>query len=354
MSRILTIQQRLNSFIRLGEQLRAPDGTLAELINRAYQYNAWFTPENTKKAVAAIGEMLRADDLATWLEKYDSLGPKSEEPDLGISHFQPRKIGLVLAGNIPLVGFHDVLSVLAAGHIALIKLSSQDQKLLPHILSMLIEIEPGFAGQIQFVERLEKFDAVIATGSTNTSRYFEYYFGKVPNIIRKNRNSVAVLTGKETREDLVALGHDIFDYYGLGCRNVSKIFIPKGFNFSALFEAIEQFSYIGDHHKYNNNYDYNKSILLLNKIKHLDNGFLLVREDESLTSSLAVLHYEEYTDLKSVSEKLRSATNQIQCIVTNENFETKNEKINFGESQSPRLWNYADGIDTMKFLTTLQ
>lgn len=345
MSRILTIQQRLNAFIRLGELLRSPDEQLLQLINEAHRHNAWFTPENTKRAVLSVGEMLNRHDLESWFNKFEIRNNPQNS--------QPKKIGLVLAGNIPLVGFHDILCVLAAGQIALIKLSSQDQKIIPHILKKLPEIEPGFFSHLQFVERLESFDAVIATGSTNTSRYFEYYFGKVPNIIRKNRNSVAVLTGKESAADLAALGHDIFDYYGLGCRNVSKIFIPDGFNFNTFFEGIEQFNSVGDHHKYHNNYDYNKSILLLNRVKHFDNGFLLVKKDAGLASSLAVLHYEEYTTLHTVEEILKRNSSQIQCVVSGEDINTTNQKVNFGKSQSPRLWDYADGIDTMIFLATL-
>ncbi|HXI00538.1 MAG TPA: hypothetical protein VNI52_09725 [Sphingobacteriaceae bacterium] len=349
---ILTLQQRLDAFIALGEYLRSPDTALLQLMDQANQYNAWFTSENTKRAVLSIGEMLNPHDVEIWLK------PATPKPVINENKqtSKAKKIGLVLAGNIPLVGFHDILCVLAAGHIALIKLSSQDQEIIPHILKKLIELEPAFSGFIHFVERLENFDGVIATGSTNTSRYFEYYFGKVPHIIRKNRNSVAVLTGKESEADLTALGHDIFDYYGLGCRNVSKIFIPEGFDFIAFFEGIEQFSTVGDHHKYHNNYDYNKSILLLNRVKHFDNGFLLVKNDEGLASSLAVLHYEEYKEKETVIEKLNNVSDHIQCIVSAEDIVTINhsQKVNFGQSQYPRLWDYADGIDTMNFLTTLQ
>lgn len=348
MSTILTIEQRLNAFIQLGQKLRNADEVLKQLIESAYQHNAWFTPQNTERAVLETSDMLNAEDLKIWLGKYHEKISRNRD------NFQPLKIGLVLAGNIPLVGFHDILSVLAAGHIAMVKLSSQDQKIIPHILAMLVNIEPAFSDQIQYAERLENFDAVIATGSDNTSRYFEYYFGKVPNIIRKNRNSVAVLTGNETKAELEALGHDIFDYYGLGCRNVSKIFVPAGFPFNTLFKGIEQFNSVGDHHKYRNNYDYNKSVLLLNKVKHFDNGFLLIKADEALASALAVLHYEEYTDLPSVTEKLKAQGNRIQCVVTNADLETINQKCGYGKSQSPRLWDYADGIDTMNFLTTLQ
>jgi hypothetical protein len=226
--------------------------------------------------------MLNKADLEKWLKKYN------------IVQAGNKKVGLVLAGNIPLVGFHDVLCVLATGNHALIKVSSQDARLIKYVLNKLVEIDNSYTDKFSFVERLENFDAIIATGSNNTSRYFEYYFGKVPNIIRKNRNSIALLTGNESAEQLSALGHDIFDYYGLGCRNVSKLLVPEGYNFNFFFESIEHFAPIINHHKYNNNYDYNKSIYLVNRDEHLDNGFLLLKQDTRLTSPLACLYYEIY------------------------------------------------------------
>lgn len=195
---------------------------------------------------------------------------------------------------------------------------------------------------------------MIATGSNNTSRYFDYYFGKVPNIIRKNRNSVAVLTGQETKEQLFMLGHDIFDYFGLGCRNVSKIFVPAGYNFVPFFEAIEPHQPIINHHKYNNNYDYNKSIYLVNGDNHLDNGFLLVKEDTRLTSPLAVVFFEYYDDITAITERLTEEADAIQCVVTGASLAITNQIVNFGQSQKPQLWDYADGVDTMQFLNSLQ
>jgi len=261
----------------------------------------------------------------------------------------------VLAGNIPLVGFHDVLCVLISGNFALIKASSQDARLITQVLKRLTAIESAFEQRFAFTERLKDFDAVIATGSNNTSRYFEYYFGKVPHIIRKNRNSVAVLTGRETTEQLHALGRDIFDYFGLGCRNVSKLFVPEGYDFVPFFEAIEPYKNIINHHKYNNNYDYNKSIYLVNRDKHLDNGFLLVKEDERMVSPLAVLFFEYYDDLQSLDERLNHEKENIQCIVTAAPLASGawGTTVNFGRSQQPSLWDYADGVDTMDFLTKL-
>ncbi len=402
MNTILTPRKRIDAFVLLGEFLQNPDKELKELIQNAKQYNAWFTPESAAKAIASIGKMLNRADLEKWMREYDSrkspevrksgsrevgekqgntessnLKPQTPQPTTHNSqptthNPQPTthnsqltthnsqlttynlqlKTGLILAGNIPLVGFHDILCVLASGHIALIKLSSQDKLLIPYILRKLLEIEPGFNGRIEYIERLTGFDAVIATGSNNTSRYFDYYFGHVPHIIRKNRNSIAILTGEETSEQLKALGHDIFDYYGLGCRNVSKLYVPEGYNFNSFFEAIEEFKGIADHHKYNNNYDYNKSIFLVNLDKHLDNGFLLLKQDERLASPLAVLYYEEYAELASIKQKLDENLDHIQCIVANKRLAGMNV-INFGQTQQPKLWDYADGVDTMKFLKGL-
>lgn len=352
----------IDSLSELGNKLANPDDQLLELIESEHHYNAWFTPLNTGNAVKAIGRMLNREDLEQWLDesqeprvKSRESGERTEDVNSEIEHptSDIKKIGLVLAGNIPLVGFHDVLCVLASGHHALIKASSQDARLIKYILNLLVEIAPEFKNSFSFVERLEGFDAVIATGSNNTSRYFEYYFGKVPNIIRKNRNSVALLTGHETREQLFMLGHDIFDFFGLGCRNVSKLLVPADYDFVPFFEAIEPHQPIINHHKYNNNYDYNKSIYLVNGDKHLDNGFLLVKEDERLASPLAVLYFEYYDDLHSAETRLSALSENIQCIVTTAPITASNQIVNFGDSQKPRLWDYADGVDTMDFLRGL-
>jgi hypothetical protein len=337
-----TKTRSIDAFSTLGEQLTSPNEQLLAIINDERQFNAWFTPESVLNAVKAIGKMLNREDLASWLARYDVDYNKTS-----------KKVGLILAGNIPLVGFHDVLCVLITGNHALIKASSQDARLITHVLEMLGYIEPGLKDHYSFVERLEGFDAIIATGSNNTSRYFEYYFGKVPNIIRKNRNSVAVLAGEETEEQLFELGHDIFDYYGLGCRNVSKVFVPKDYIFNFFFESIEAYQPIINHHKYNNNYDYNKSIYLVNSDKHFDNGFLLLKEDERLASPLAVLYYEYYEDIKSIQNLLDRESDNIQCIVSNAPLQVKPQVVDFGMSQQPALWDYADGVDTMVFLVGL-
>jgi hypothetical protein len=286
--------------------------------------------------------MLNEPNLTTWLSKYNF---KNEQP--------AKKVGLILAGNIPLVGFHDVLCVIASGNHALIKASSQDARLIKAVLDKLVAIDADFTGSFSFVDRLEGFDAIIATGSNNSSRYFDYYFGKVPNIIRKNRNSIAVLSGKESAEELFSLGHDILDYYGLGCRNVSKILVPKDYNFIFFFESIENHSAIIHHHKYNNNYDYNKSIYLVNGDKHFDNGFLMVKEDDRLTSPLSVLFFSYYQDMADAENIISQNAENIQCIVSTLPLQVKNKVVGFGQSQQPRLWDYADGVDTMEFLSSL-
>jgi len=336
----INIQHLINTLSALGEELSKPNQQLTEVINDELHYNAWFTPANVEKAVKAIGASLNSTDLGTWLGKYSFNNSN-------------KKVGLILAGNIPMVGFHDVLCVLASGNYTLIKTSSQDNHLIKHVLQRLVELNQSFVDQFSFIERLENFDAVIATGSNNTSRYFDYYFGKVPNIIRKNRNSIAVLTGNETAEQLHELGHDIFDYYGLGCRNVSKLLVPEGYNFNFFFESIQSYEDIIHHHKYNNNYDYNKSIYLVNRDEHLDNGFLLVKKDERLTSPLAVLFYNNYKDQQDAERMINAESEKIQCVVSAEDLQVNAQLVDFGQSQQPELWDYADGIDTMEFLSNL-
>ena len=257
-----------------------------------------------------------------------------------------------MAGNIPLVGFHDFICIMMSGHKIVAKLSSDDNRLLPAIASKLIEVEPEFAGQITYSEdKLTNFDAVIATGSNNTSRYFEYYFRNVPHIIRMNRNGVAVLTGSETKEELSLLGEDIFMYFGLGCRSISKVFVPKSYSFEGFFRAIENYKYVADHNKYYNNYEYYKSIYLINSVKHFDNGFLLMKEDIGFASPPAVLFYEEYENLKNLNNRLELEKNEIQCIVSHQ--KDVAGAISLGCAQKPDLWDYADGVDTIEFMLNL-
>ncbi|MET3114020.1 hypothetical protein AAKU52_001753 [Pedobacter sp. CG_S7] len=336
----LTAEKIIIAFKKLSSFLQQPDENFKNLVLSAPNRNAWFTINEVERSLASLQLMLQENDLETWFKEI-------------IITKKPQKVGLILAGNIPMVGFHDVLCVLATGNIALIKLSSSDDQLLPALLAELLKIEPLFADKIVYTERLKDFDAIIATGSNNTSRYFEYYFGKVPNIIRKNRNSVAVITGKESTEDIKELGHDIFDYFGLGCRNVSKIYLPEDYDIKNFFEPLESYKQIFNHFKYNNNYDYNKSIYLVNAAKHFDNGFLLLKEDTNLSSPLAVLYYETYKNIKELEQALKVAENNIQCVVTTAELQLNTGISGFGQSQSPKLWDYADNINTIAFLNTL-
>jgi len=307
-----------------------------DLIKLSQSHNGWYTPEQVYFSTQSWATALTEENLDQWLSAYN------------FEEVKPKNVALILAGNIPLVGFHDFLSVLITGHNVLVKTSSNDQYLLPFLAKYIIAIEPKFAEKITFVEgKLENFDAVIATGSNNTARYFEYYFKDKPKIIRKNRNSVAVLNGKETKEQLTVLGEDIFRYFGLGCRNVSKLFVPTGYSFVAFFEAIFEYQEVIHYEKYANNYDYNKAVFLMSNYKLLDNGFLTLKEDKSYASPISSVFYEFYDDIDTLQTRLQSENEQIQCIVSNKLIENS---INFGQTQKPNLWDYADNVDTISFL----
>ena len=307
-----------------------------KLIDLSQSHNGWFTPNQVHFAIQSWAEALTEVNINLWLSKYD------------FSTVQPKTVALILAGNIPLVGFHDFLSVIISGHKVLVKTSSNDQKLLPFLAKYLISIHPELENYITFTEgKMENFDAVIATGSNNTARYFEYYFKDKPSIIRKSRNSVAVLTGNETSDDLANLGEDIFRYFGLGCRNVSKLFVPKGYNFDAFFQAIYEQKDVIYYEKYANNYDYNKAVFLMSNFKLLDNEFLTIKEDTSYASPISSVFYEYYEDVNEIKNRLEMDAEQIQCIVSNGITENS---IPFGQTQKPNLWDYADNIDTLEFL----
>ncbi|KGE12915.1 acyl-CoA reductase [Sphingobacterium deserti] len=333
----MTKKQRIGAFAALGNFLQSETQRLEEVLHAAAIKNPWYTLPNSRKQITALASNLKEDALTEWLASY---------PDLN----SDKSVGLILAGNIPLVGFQDILAVLISGFSAKIKLSSDDAGLTPFIIDELLRIEPRFASKIEVIDRLTDYDLIIATGSDNSSRYFEHYFGKKPHIIRKNRNAVAILTGTESKEELQRLGYDIFDYFGLGCRSVSKIFIPEGFQLSQFFEAIEPFEHVRDHFKYGNNYDYNKSIYLINGDKHFDNGFLLVKEDSRIASPLAVLFYETYRNLHDVEQALQEQADKIQCIVSNGTIESNIPTFSLGGSQCPALTDYADGVDVLEFL----
>ena len=352
----MTLTERKKAFTELGRFLsqfsldnsRQNDGVLhnepfyhqmLELVQRSKSYNGWYTEEQVFFALESWAGALTAEHLDNWLSKYN------------LENVAPKTVGLVLAGNIPLVGFHDFLSVLITGHRALIKTSSNDQQLLPFLAKYLVAVEPRLSDHITFTEgKLENFDAVIATGSNNTARYFEYYFKDKPAIIRKNRNSAAILTGNESKEELVALGEDIFRYFGLGCRNVSKLFVPRGYDFRLFFEAMYEYRDVIHYEKYANNYDYNKAVYLMSNFKILDNEFLTIKEDTGYSSPISSVFYEYYDNLEDVKQKLESEHEQLQCVVSNG---LTDNSIPFGQTQKPALWDYADNVDTISFLSKI-
>lgn len=357
----MTIDQRIEKFVSLGkflgqfgfqgnEKLDAlPTNEpffdrMEQQLQIAVSHNGWFTRENIVFALQQWSQALTEENLREWLKAYE------------LKEVNPKRVGIIMAGNIPLVGFHDFLSVLISGHKVIVKQSSNDNQLLPVIADYLMTIAPEWVGHIEFLDekqgssRLENYDAVIATGSNNTARYFEYYFKDKPSIIRKNRNSVAILTGNETDEELALLGEDIFRYYGLGCRNVSKLYVPEDYNFDAFFKAMYPWNPIINQAKYANNYDYNKAVYLMSLSKLLENGFLMLKEDENFGSPIATLFYERYSDLNSLKETLKAKEEAIQCIVSKGIME---DEIAFGKTQQPQLWEYADKVDTLEFLKKL-
>ena len=332
-------QQNINNLVRLGELLSKTE-QFNDIFEKAEQQNSWFTRANVIFAFKSWSDALSENNVQQWLSQYQL--PQTTSP---------KKILIIMAGNLPLVGFHDLLCVLVAGHKAIVKLSSDDGVLLPYLIKQMKAFAPEWAEAVAFTDdKVTEYDAVIATGSDNTARYFEYYFGKKPHIIRKNRHSVAVLTGEETPEELQDLGKDIFLYYGLGCRSVSKLFVPQGYDFDLLFQAIYPYKDIIEEQKYANNYDYNKAVYLMSLYRLLENGFLLLKEDEHYGSPIATLFYEYYTNKEALKKKLATDREKIQCVVGH-NF--IDGEIPFGQTQTPKLWDYADGVNTLTFLLNL-
>jgi hypothetical protein len=332
-------QKRIKSLIELGRYLS--ETPLTDIVYRANGKNNWFTVDNVMNSLHAIGtQFLDETKLLNWLSGYDLAKTTSQ------------KVGVVMAGNIPAVGFHDALCVLAAGHKLMAKLSADDTVLMSFLLDKLIEIEPEWANYVQIVERMNDADAVIATGSDNTARYFDYYFAKKPHIIRRNRTSVGVLNGQESSDELAQLGNDVLQYFGLGCRNVSKVYVPVGYEFSPFYESIESLSSIYcNHHKYFNNYEYNRSVLLVNREVHFDNGFLMLRPSQTLVSPISVLFYEEYESTAQLNALIDAQVDKIQCVVSQNGWVANS--LPFGQAQTPSLTDYADGVDTMEFLVGL-
>jgi len=349
----MELEKRINAFVELGKFLTqfeqidpVKDSSVKyndlffdgfkHQLKLAEETNGWFTKDNLIYSLKGWSNQLTYSNINTFILKYD------------MTSISCKNVAIIMAGNIPLVGFHDFFSVLISDHNVVVKQATNDKQLLPLIAKYLEIVEPGFKSKITFVDgQLKDFDAVIATGSDNTARYFEYYFREVPSIIRNNRNSVAVLNGNETKNDLEALSIDIFRYYGLGCRNVSKLFVPKSYDFKDFFQSIYSWHPIINQSKYANNYDYNKAVYLMSEFDMLENGFLMLKEDHRYSSPIATLFYEFYDSKKTLKKRLNKDHTKIQCVVAS-NF--LDSEIKFGCTQTPNLWDFADNVDTIEFL----
>ena len=347
----LSLDQRLSAFAQLGKVFdlfgrsapwpglscgltREEYTAFEDAIAKAGVYNGWFTDANVRHMLLSLSRMLDAGDLRQWVARYPA--PASR-----------RTVGIIMAGNVPLVGFHDLLCVLLSGHRARVKCSSDDRFLIPAVVEILERFAPGIREEVVITDgKLGEVDAIIATGSNNTARYFEHYFGHLPRIVRKGRVSVAVLDGTESDDELTALGEDVFRYFGLGCRNVSKLYVPRDFNIDRFFTAMFPWKSIVDHHKYANNFDYNRAVWLLDQVPFLENGFLQVKEDKALASPVASLHLERYDDRSAVIADLDAKCDAIQCVIGH-------GFVPFGQAQFPKVDDYADGIDTMAFVSGL-
>lgn len=331
----MNLQERINLLADIGHYISTENALLSEAKEQAYLRNNWFIPEFVNLALKNIAEsFLQKDKLEQWAAHYHL-----------DDNITPKKVGIVMAGNLPLVGFHDFLCCFIAGHKSLIKLSSKDEVLLKHLIDKMQSLNSKTSSLIGFAEQLKNCDAYIATGSDNSARYFEYYFSKYPSVIRKNRTSVAVLDGNETTADLTNLADDIHQYFGLGCRSVTKIYVPKGYDFVPLLEALKKYHQFFEHHKYRNNYDYQLAIYIMNNLYYMTNDSVVLVENKNLFSPIGSLHYEFYTDAETVKNSL-TKNQQVQAII-GKNF------IPFGQSQQPSLMDYADGVDTMQFLLGL-
>jgi hypothetical protein len=337
----MNLQERIYAFSELGEILRDSlagietkySPALNGLIDTQQLNNPWFTPPNVRAAMNAIAHELTHENLVKWCGMYDL---PEKEPN-------PSAVGVIMAGNIPMVGFHDMLSVLITGNNLIARTSTKDPDLLPFIASILCDLNHNFGEKIRFTGTLSGFDKIIATGSDNSSRYFEYYFGKYPGIIRKNRNSIGIIDGSETEDELKALGNDVFSFFGLGCRNVSKLYVPAGYDFSRMISCWEDYSELIRHSKYANNYDFSKAVYLVNREQFLDSGFVLLKENSSLSSPVAVIYYEYYASRRDINGLGNLLKDKIQLICGK-------KQTPFGMAQSPFLWDYADGTDTIAFL----
>lgn len=356
---MLSLSQRIDDFALLGlflaQYRETSDHEALQKINsffldpyreallQAQAYNPWFTPENLHYALDQWSEALRPVALQKWTAAY---------PAAAFTPAKPRQVAIIMAGNLPLVGFHDLLSVLISGHKALIKASSDDAQILPLILQVLVAIRREWAGYLQLADgQIKDFEAVIATGSNNSARYFEHYFGQYPRIVRKNRSSVAVMQGDESEAELLAFGGDVFRYFGLGCRNVSKVYLPPDFDVQRFFKAFHAYQHLAEHAKYGNNYDYNRAIYMMEHQPFLENGFFILREHRDISAPVAVLHYERYEDTAALQAELQGRHEELQCVVARPQWWPG--AVAFGQSQKPALCDYADGVDSLDFLHKL-
>lgn len=331
----MNTQERIEVMVKLGKYIKKNEEEWKWVKERAYRENPWFIPEfiDTASSNIAYG-FLEKSKLEKWVKQYNINENKTA-----------KAIGVVMAGNIPLVGFHDLLAVFISGNKALIKPSSKDEVLIKHVVRKMCEWNDEVASLIFFADMLKGCDAYIATGSNNSGRYFEYYFSKYPHIIRKNKTSVAVLTGDESREEIHFLADDIQLYFGSGCRNITKLYVPEGYDFLRLLDALKKYDYLIDFHKYKHNFDYQLALLIMNNKAYMNNGSIILTENESVFSPISRVNYEYYSDKNKLIENLQN-NESIQCIVGQ-------KFIPFGAVQKPSLNDYADGVDTMKFLTQL-
>jgi hypothetical protein len=338
----VSISQRIDFLSLLSERLQDSE-SLNELIQTNQNSNPWFVPVFCKSAVdALLNKLLLKSNLQQWVTSYN----------LKDDFFVPKTIAIIMAGNIPLVGFHDFLCAYILGASMKIKLSSKDDVLFKFVFNELCSIDNTLFESVSFIEKMEGFDAVIATGSDNTNRYFEYYFKKYPHVLRKNRNSIAVLSGDESEEELNLLADDIFMYFGFGCRNVSKLYVPVNYDITRLFPHFKKYAWMHQHSKYMNNYDYNRTLLLLNNTPHFSDDVVMLEEKEAIASPVSEVYFEYYENTIALEEKLLVLSDKIQCVVTNLSMSVSS-KVGFGKTQQPALWDYADGVDTLKFLIEL-
>lgn len=345
---VSTLEKRVDTFHKLGELFKnISEGKkeslykewsdkFSEAITSAYQYNNWFTKDNIVLSLKNWSKELNNKNLFSWIKKYNT------------KDCSDKTVAIIMAGNLPLVGFHDFICATLLNYNCLIKLSSDDKILFPLIVDFMNFISPGFKNKINFTEQpLKNFNGVIATGSDSSFKYFEYYFKNYPKLLRRNRHSIAILDGNESKKNLNDLAGDIFNYFGMGCRSVSKIFIPDNYNFDLLFNSLYKFKDIINHNRYANNYDYNKAVYLMSEQKFTENGFVMLKEDKKLGSPIACLFYEKYNSYSELKKYIRLEKRSLQCIVTNLNI---SNSITFGESQTPKIDNYADNVDTINFL----